>query len=299
MSSRYTRAGLALSALVILGLDRRPGRSRRRVPFTDPNAVASIGLCDAHGNPISSGSIDSHAFVVAAGASSAAPDGYGVDQGGKATLYAFQPRQNIDPGEWSGFELTGGSVFSDNAHPLVSGTNLDPSLREFTVAYPVKWNGLVQLRMYYTAPNKVPSRDTYPAAVLRVSGDHWTVVQGSSMHCDLSKVVSSERMLLPAAAFDSRHPAVTHAPAPAGASSAADGPAPSLDRADERPIDRSRARRPAAACLDGNRPGRLPPRPNTSSKSERSSTNPTWWILGAVLVVAAAGAGIWRRARSR
>ena len=44
---------------------------------------------------------------------------------------------------------------------------------------------------------------------------------GRQLSCDLTKVVSSEKLLLPASAFDPAHPAVTDAPALAGTSSAA------------------------------------------------------------------------------
>ena len=86
----------------------------------------------------------------------------------------------MDPGQWSGYQLTGSSAYAEDAHPLAAGTNLDPSLQDFLSAYPARWDGLVQLRMYYTAPNKVAYRRTYPAAVLRVQGKRWTVLQGAS-----------------------------------------------------------------------------------------------------------------------
>jgi hypothetical protein len=209
------------SAALLISVLAPPAARADAIPFTDQNAQGAVGLCDSNGHPIRSGSMSSHAFVAAAASSLAAPSGYGPKQGGKATLYAFQPRKDVNPGEWSGYQMTGGSVFSDGDHPLVSGTNLDPSLQDFISSFPARWNGLVQLRIYYTAPNKVVSRRTYPAAVLKVQAGQWTALQAADISCDMSKVVSSEKLLLPASDFDPKHPAVTHAPAPKSPVSAA------------------------------------------------------------------------------
>lgn len=289
-SSRFTRPGVALAALLILGSAANPAAAAG-LPFTDPNAVSSIGLCDNHGNPITSGSLDSHAFVPAAAASSPAPEGYASGQGAKATLYAFQPRKGVDPGEWSGFQLTGGSIFSDSQHPLVAGTNLDPSLRDFMSAYPLRWDGLLQLRIYYTAPNRVVSRRTYPAAVLRVSGGSWTLVQGSTaLKCDLSKVVSGERVLLPASDFDPKHPAVTPAPAPSGRKAPVHGSAtPTARRTTPAGVGTSASTHPS---------GSIAATAQSVAAKRSSSVAGLWWGAAALAVLGLAGGMFLRRRRA-
>lgn len=293
MTSLLTRTGFILAGLGVLTttLAAAPAASAATVPFQDQNAVASIGLCDAHGNPITSGSIDSHAFVTAAASSAPVPSNYSADKGAKATLYAFQPRKGVDPGQWSGFQLTGGSVFADPQHPLVSGTNLDPSLREFTSSYAPRWDGLVELRIYYTAPNAVVSRRSYPAAVLRVSGSTWTMVQGATnLHCDLSKVTSSERLLLPSSAFDPAHPAVTHAPAPAGASAAVLGTTT--------PSANPKASSTGSA---GSRASTAAPKTtevaDTDTRKGYTSSG-GFWLIGLLVALSGAGLLVLRRVRN-
>lgn len=219
----------ALAAVAVLAA--APAQAHAdQLPFNDTNVNGSIGLCDATGSPIRSGAMSAHPFVAMAASSVGAPDGF-TGTNSKATLYAFQPRKDVDPGEWSGEQMTGSSVYADSGHPMVSGTNLDPSLKDFVSGYPANWDGLVELRIYYTAPNKVPYRRTYPAAVLRVSGDTWSVVQGADVTCDSKKVISSERLLLPPSAFNK--PAApssgksTGTPAGTGAKPAAGTPAAS------------------------------------------------------------------------
>lgn len=307
MHTLLTRTGTGLLGLGILSLSLLNGASASAasVPFTDGSAVASIGLCDAHGNPITSGSMDTHPFVAAAASSAATPTGYAPDNKSKATLYAFQPRQGVEPGEWSGFQLTAGSVFADSAHPLVAGTNLDPSLREYTSAYAPRWNGLIQLRIYYTATNKVVSRRTYPAAVLRVTGNIWTMLQGATnLHCDLTKVVSSERLNLPVTDFDPKNPAVTHPPAPAGANSpVTDSNASTSPSAGSNPAGSASPTAPATASASplGSASGAMtvPAVSNASARSGGSGPNPVWWVLGVVVVAGATGAAMWRRLRTR
>jgi len=284
------RIGLAASVLVTSTVLAQPAQAAP-VPFSDPHAQGQIGLCDSSGHPIQNGSTISHPYVVAAGSTEAAPSGYQASKGGKATLYAFQPRQDVDPGQWSGFQLTGSSAYADDQHPLVSGTNLDPSLKDFVTAFPAKWDGLVQLRIYYTAPNTVSSRRTYPAAVLRVQGDQWTLVQGAQLNCDLAKVVSSEKLFLPASAFDPAHPAVTDAPsltAPTAAASAAPAAKGSVKAAANGAPSSGAVAGPATRAV-------------ADTRSTSSSSTP--WVIASLVLVGVAGlagaAAVRGRRRSR
>ena len=81
------------------------------------------------------------------------PAGYG-GAGGRVALWAYQPIQYVDPGDWSGSLLTGGSAFSNPDHPVVQATNADQPLLGFTQAYPEHWDGLLEIRMMYTAKDK-------------------------------------------------------------------------------------------------------------------------------------------------
>jgi hypothetical protein len=159
------------------------------LPFTDPNAVGFISLCDHNGQSITSGKLTDFPFVWTAVSSTPAPLGY---EKGKATLYAFQPRQEVDPGEWSGLQLSGSSTYTNPAHPVVQETYGDLPLDAFTGSYPPQWSGLVQLRIYYTGINLEQHAAPYPATVLRVKGDRWTLVTGGTVPCNSGHGTSNE-----------------------------------------------------------------------------------------------------------
>lgn len=170
------------------------------LPFSDRNATASLGFCDMTGHEVKSGSIAAAPFAWYAMSTAAVPAGYDK---GKATLYAFQPIKNVDPGNWSGQQLTASSTFTNPNHPVAAGTVIDTALQDFDSAFPSKIDNLVQLRMYFNSPIKGQYRDTYPAAVVRVSGPTWTLVQGGGVPCTAGKGTSSETDALPRSAFSS------------------------------------------------------------------------------------------------
>jgi hypothetical protein len=248
-------------------------------PFADSNIRGAIGLCDAEGHPIRSGSLSAKPFVPLAAVSVVAPVGYTPSEKAKATLYMFQPRQEVDPGEWSGVQLTGSSFFFDSSRPMTAATNLDPSLNEAVTAFPARWDGLVELRIYFTAPNKVAVRRTYPAAILRVQGNSWTVVQGANLPCDKDKVLSSERILLPSSTFNQP-------------SSRASGTAPSASA--------TRGSSPTSAVVkppatSASPPSGLPSQQATVVSKKASFSAPLFLTAAVLLLAAAVGTLVWRR----
>jgi hypothetical protein len=223
--------GLAALALVV---GPAAPAAADTVPFTDPNATGLIGFCDQSGHAVTSGKLRDAPFVWTAVSDTKAPDGY-TSPKGRATLLAFQPIQYVDPGDWSGKQLTAASQFTNSAHPMSQATALDPPMLSFTGAYPPRWSGLVQIRMYFSAPDQPQSTSTYPAAVLRVSGDSWTVVQGGAADCSAGKATSIESVALPSKAFahatptngstSSGAPGRSGSAKPTGASNSASGSA--------------------------------------------------------------------------
>lgn len=171
------------------------------VPFKDPAVRGYIGLCDSAGHPITSGKLSDKPFVVRAVSSAPAPEGYGSKQGGKASLYAYQPIEGIAPGDWSGEQMNGASIFSNDRHPMAEGTVLDYTMGEFVQSFPLHWDNLLQLRLYFGAPNQSTYITDYPATVLRIEGDNWRVVHGGTADCTAGKVVSTEKLLLPEKRF--------------------------------------------------------------------------------------------------
>jgi hypothetical protein len=198
---RRNRAGLAAAVSTVLAvgvlLAAAPsGTAGTAVPYQDPAAKGSIALCSSSGQSITSGSVSSTPFVWKAVSTAAAVAPYNGD-GATATLYAFQPRENVPAGEWSGSELTAASRYSNTAHPMTAATRLDGSLADFLQAYPATWNGYVQLRMYLGAPDHPINSVSYVATDLQVTGSTWRAVDPGSASCGGGTAQSVESVLLP------------------------------------------------------------------------------------------------------
>ena len=166
------------------------------VPFSDPSSTGYIGLCNRQEQQITSGSLRDVPFVWTAVASVPGPPGYDIP-GTLATLFYFQPIQNELPGNWNAFQLTGSAGFTNLSHPMVQATNGDYPLIGAVAAFPPKWDGLVQLRMYYSGHNHPINQRTYPTAVIRITGNTWTEVTGGKVNCTDGHAVSDETQVLP------------------------------------------------------------------------------------------------------
>jgi hypothetical protein len=166
------------------------------LPYTDPAAAGSITLCDASGRPLTHGLVATAPFVASAHTDLAAPTAYAVDRA-TALLYAYQPRQGVDPSAWSGREIGAGSDYTDPSHPTVVLTAADEALRSVTSDYPPQWDGLLQLRVYLGAPGQSVYRARYAALAIRVSGDGttWDAVDPGTTPCSTGTAVPEEAIL--------------------------------------------------------------------------------------------------------
>jgi hypothetical protein len=203
------RASLVVLTVSVgtLLLGAQAGVAGSGVPYRDPQAVGSLGLCNHAGAAITHGSIGSTPFAWRVVSSQAAQAPYDA-AGRTATLYAFQPRKGLQAAQWSGEELTAASRYTNPAHPMTAATNRDLSLKDFIEDYPVSWDGLVQLRMYLGAPNAPTDSASYAATDIQVTGTTWKVVQGASVACNSGKSVSIETILKPVSSPDA-HPTAT------------------------------------------------------------------------------------------
>lgn len=191
--SLLTRAALASAVVVgILAVPSTAFAGGAKVPFTDPNQVGSLTLCNRQGQPVTSGSLLTIPFVWRAVSSARAPAGYD-----RATLDVFQPIQYVEPGDWTGYQLTDDAIFSNPAHPMAQATYADAPLIWPDQAMPPYWDGLYQLRMVFSAPNKTPWNSTYPAAVIKVAGNTWTLLQGGRSSCTGGTAESMASLVLP------------------------------------------------------------------------------------------------------
>jgi hypothetical protein len=165
------------------------------VPFKDPNIQGWLTFCNRDGQRITSGNLYTVPFVWKAISSAPAPAGYRTSKG-RATLYAYQPIQYVDPGSWAGGQLTYDSAFSNPNHPVAQATNADLPLIGFTQAFPLHWDGLAEIRMMWTGVNMAQITTPYAAAIIRVTGDTWTLVQGGNASCNEGKGISMETIAL-------------------------------------------------------------------------------------------------------
>ena len=172
------------------------GAASTGVPYTDPNAVGYIGLCNQAGQQITSGSVTTTPFVWRAVSSQAAPAGYDGPSR-TATLTAYLPLQALPAGDWSGEELTSASEYSNPANPMAAATTRDVSLETFIQDYPPEWDGFIQLRMFLGAPDEPAYQRHYPSLDIYVSGNTWTAVGGGPVNCNAGSAESLETIVLP------------------------------------------------------------------------------------------------------
>ena len=164
------------------------------VPYTDVNATGGITLCDAQGRVRTSGRVDVPLATTVVGATPAAAP-YDGD-GRTAGLFAYQPRQGVEPGEWSGQGMSGLSRYSNPRHPMAEILPRAYKVSDFVQSYPAQWDGLLQLRIYLRAPDQTTKDDTYDATSLKVTGNTWQQVGTSAGGvCGSGRAQSVARLL--------------------------------------------------------------------------------------------------------
>ena len=256
--------GVAVVAVSTPVLDPA-GASAASPPIADPSSDGYLGFCDQQGNPITSGAIADRPFATTVISSAAAPAGY---EHGRATLYAYQPRPQVDPSQWSGRQMTASTIFSTPAHPAVVALADDASMQDFVAAFPPQVHGLVQLRMLLTAINEPAGTQRYPSTFVEVDGATWHVVGAGTVDCHAGAGIPSVVAQFSGPGAPARGPATTVAPpqqstprqgastgsAPAGAQSA---PGASSASGSATPPTGDGARRVAASADTGRPRGGL------------------------------------------
>jgi hypothetical protein len=178
------------------------------LPYSDSSAVGYIGLCNKSGHQITHGSTTTKPLAARAVSSQSAQAPYN-EPGRTATLLAYQPREGLPAGDWSGDELTASSRYTNPAHPMTAATSGDDSLQDFIAEFHPMWDGLLQIRMYLGAPDHPIYSLTYPALNLQVTGKTWHQIGGGAVDCRSGQSESIESILLPKAtpsARPSHHP---------------------------------------------------------------------------------------------
>jgi hypothetical protein len=164
------------------------------VPFTDPNQRGYIALCDLNGHNVAGGSINTTPLVWKAVASAPAPSGY-RGKGENAALFIYQARQDTPTAEWSGDTLSADTFYYNAKHPAAEMTYKDLSLADIIHEFPPLWDGLYELRMQVGKLNFATYSATYPATVIKVTGNTWHVVRGGTLPCGGSTRAKSAELL--------------------------------------------------------------------------------------------------------
>lgn len=195
---------VAFALLAVAGGPADAASSPLAIPYTDSSAVGYIGLCNAAGQQVTSGSVDAVPFTWRAVSSAPALAPYNNDWR-TATLFAYQPQDGLVAGEWSGAELTASARYSNPEHPMAAATRGDESLEDYISDFPPTWDGFIELRIYLGTENAEPYSVHYPVLAIKVTGRTWHSVGGGPVNCDSGTAESIESILLPTS-VTSPHP---------------------------------------------------------------------------------------------
>jgi hypothetical protein len=273
---------VAAFAVVVVALVAAPTAAQAAdLPYKDPAVTGIIGLCDVNGHNVTSGRTTDKPFFWRAVGSTAASAGYETP-GGTAFLAAYQPRQGVDPGAWSGYGLAASARYSNPRHPMSQATPISSPLTSFLDRYPPQWEGLVQLRLILGGTNRSPRIDSYDATDIVVKDGTWRVVRGGTAPCNDGKAVSVSVLL--------KVPGAAGTPKPGAQSVGPVGPAG--------PATAGSSSTPAAPGSDGSTA-----QPDVKQAASRTGTGIAGASLGPLVAaaggVAVLGVGIalWARRR--
>lgn len=273
------------------------------VPYQDAHAAGSLVFCSSSGRPVLQGNLKDDPFSAKAVSSYVPPKAYN-DPRDTAFLLGFQPRQGVDPGQWSGKVLTANSSYTDSRHPSAQVLRGDITLGQLVHDFPPRWDGLMQIRLYLSTPNAGVYKANYAADDLRISGGRWQVVHPATLSCTSGTALSQAL-------------ALGVAPPQSGSPS---GNAQSQTRPSEQPPSSSQPNgvsstpSPSASAQAAGGTGAATAGPSGASSGAKSGSasaghsgtrsgdsSPIGAVLGVVGVLAALAAGglLWRRRKAR
>lgn len=264
---------LAAALLGSWGASAGAASSSTTPPFVDAASQGYLGLCNAAGQQITSGSIYTVPFAWRAVSSVAAVPPYN-NRWRTAILMAYQPQEGLFAEEWSGQALTDSARYSNPSHPMAAATYADDSLEDFLESYAAVWDGWIQLRMYLGTQDAEAYSSRYPTLDIHVVGDTWHAVGGGTVDCHSGTSESIETILLPPSRL--RPPATSSTTSTTSVASTGRSPS-----------------RGGTSTGGGSRSG------DPVGATARPASAP-WMPLGAALigvVVVGLGAALWRRQR--
>jgi hypothetical protein len=116
------------------------------VPYDDPQSSGLLTLCDESGRQVTKGSVDDTPFAPIVLGETPVDARVPADAVVNATLYGYQPREAVDPQEFSGSPIGGPVPFVDHQRPATRVVKDAWSISNFVEVFPAKDDGYVQLR---------------------------------------------------------------------------------------------------------------------------------------------------------
>jgi LPXTG-motif cell wall-anchored protein len=276
-------------SLMALGVPLGVAGAAQTVPYSDPQAVGIIGLCNQAGQQITSGSINTAPFAWRAVSTQPAQGLYGGPTR-TAVLMAYQPIMGLGASDWSGDQLTSSSRYTNPAAPMAAATSADESLAGFMVEYKPLWDGFFELRMYLGAAGVQQYSVHYPVLNIQVTGQTWQAVGGGPVNCGAGSSESIESILL--TTTTTTVPSAT----PAAGASAGTGTSGTSGASGTSPSgsDAGSAGKPHRS---GGTSSTVIDAAPASASSHRSSGLSPWFIVAGALVLGAAALFFLRRRR--
>jgi len=181
---RWALALIAAAVVVVVAVTVAWTVTREDVvPYNDPQSSGLLTLCDESGNQVTKGSVDDTPFAPIVLGSTPVDDKVAKDAVVNATLYGYQPRESVDPLEYSGSPIGGPVPFVNHDRPATRVVEDAWSISNFVEVFPAKYDGYVQLRLITSTTGIGAFTDTYDTADIKVDGDSWHVVRGGNASC--------------------------------------------------------------------------------------------------------------------
>ncbi|KAA1423916.1 hypothetical protein FE697_010210 [Mumia zhuanghuii] len=153
------------------------------VPYTDPQSTGLLTLCDESGKPVTEGRVDDTPFAPIVVGATPLDGRIPGDLVANATLYGYQPREAIEPLEFSGSPIGGPVPFVDHERPATRVVPDAWSIANFVEVFPADLDGYVQLRLITSVSGFGANTTSYDTADIKVDGESWHVVRGGHADC--------------------------------------------------------------------------------------------------------------------
>jgi len=153
------------------------------VPYDDPQSSGLLTLCDESGNQVTKGSVKDKPFAPIVLGSTPVDQKVAADAAVNATLFGYQPRESVDPVEFSGSPIGGPVPFVNHDRPATRVVKDAWSIGNFVEVFPAKFKGYVQLRLITSTTGIGALTNAYDTADIKVDGDSWHVVRGGNASC--------------------------------------------------------------------------------------------------------------------